>query len=266
VATGSGSSSASRTWSLELLDRPLTHGTTCWWCGASVFFHRNEYGGCALFDELGWPWPIHACWEERRQERSEALEHVSQKLDADGFDGRIYKPRGRHRVRPLHGEVVCRVVGYVEENQCLYQTPRLIRLRAGRGCSSAPLAKVEISDGAGAIFPFLVDHPTAQRLDDYQLVTARGIWVRRALRWVLLATAIQLHQPLRGRARVSRPVRCLAVRSPIRCRHCGRRVPASDTWGFDPEYRFECSSCGSARRRMSASDFARLCRRVARTR
>jgi hypothetical protein len=37
---------------------------TCWWCGESVFYHTNGYGDCVLFDSLGYPWEVHACWQD----------------------------------------------------------------------------------------------------------------------------------------------------------------------------------------------------------
>lgn len=40
----------------------VTFYTKCWWCGKSVFFHRNTNGGCVLFDDLVVPWPVHSCW------------------------------------------------------------------------------------------------------------------------------------------------------------------------------------------------------------
>ena len=39
-----------------------THPTRCRDCGADVFFHTNGFGDAVLFDELGWPWPVHECW------------------------------------------------------------------------------------------------------------------------------------------------------------------------------------------------------------
>jgi hypothetical protein len=37
--------------------------TTCPECGAEVFFIRHN-GGSVWGDELGWPWPKHACFDE----------------------------------------------------------------------------------------------------------------------------------------------------------------------------------------------------------
>ena len=42
--------------------------TTCFingGCGARVFAHTNGQGDFVLFDELGWPWPVHDCYLNR---------------------------------------------------------------------------------------------------------------------------------------------------------------------------------------------------------
>lgn len=41
----------------------VTSPTTCPICGAYVFFHSNGNGDAVYFDELGHPWPKHACFE-----------------------------------------------------------------------------------------------------------------------------------------------------------------------------------------------------------
>lgn len=42
----------------EELRRP----SACPYCGEMVYFVRHN-GGCVWFDELGWPWPKHSCFE-----------------------------------------------------------------------------------------------------------------------------------------------------------------------------------------------------------
>ncbi|MGZ8218825.1 hypothetical protein [Methylomagnum sp.] len=54
----------------------ITFLTNCWWCGEEVYFHRDENGGCVLFDDLGKPWPIHSCWEDHKHEQSEAVAYI----------------------------------------------------------------------------------------------------------------------------------------------------------------------------------------------
>jgi hypothetical protein len=39
----------------------MTHPTVCPLCGAIIFFHTNGNGDCVFFDDLGPPWPKHAC-------------------------------------------------------------------------------------------------------------------------------------------------------------------------------------------------------------
>ena len=56
--------------------------TTCWWCGDEVYFHRDENGGCVLFDSLGKPWPVHACWEEHKSERKQVVTEIINKYKA----------------------------------------------------------------------------------------------------------------------------------------------------------------------------------------
>jgi len=54
----------------------ITFLTTCWWCNSLVYFHRNEDGGCALFDELGYPWPVHKCWKEYSHPPDDMLKNI----------------------------------------------------------------------------------------------------------------------------------------------------------------------------------------------
>jgi len=42
----------------------LNPNANCPECGASVYFFRHENGGCAWFDGVGQPWPIHPCMEK----------------------------------------------------------------------------------------------------------------------------------------------------------------------------------------------------------
>lgn len=44
-------------------DEDFCRPTSCPKCGADVFFVRHN-GGSAWFDELGWPWPKHGCFDD----------------------------------------------------------------------------------------------------------------------------------------------------------------------------------------------------------
>lgn len=54
---------------MRALGYPKTWPTTCFLrpneCQQSVFGHTNGFGDFVMFDELGWPWPVHSCYEER---------------------------------------------------------------------------------------------------------------------------------------------------------------------------------------------------------
>lgn len=39
-----------------------TYPFSCPMCRQRIFFFRHANGGCAFFDELGWPWKPHACF------------------------------------------------------------------------------------------------------------------------------------------------------------------------------------------------------------
>jgi hypothetical protein len=53
---------------MKILGHHRTWSTLCFidgGCGKEVFAHTNGYGDFVLFDELGWPWPVHRCYLER---------------------------------------------------------------------------------------------------------------------------------------------------------------------------------------------------------
>lgn len=53
-----------RRWTRNRLDDGIPNAT-CPVCGEEVWFYRNPNGGCAYFDDLGWPWPKHPCMDTR---------------------------------------------------------------------------------------------------------------------------------------------------------------------------------------------------------
>lgn len=53
----------------EWREQDFTRPTTCPECGADVFFIRHN-GGSVWVDELGWPWPKHACFDHPTHETS----------------------------------------------------------------------------------------------------------------------------------------------------------------------------------------------------
>lgn len=54
-----------------------TRPKKCWWCGEKVYYYTNGFSDSILFDSLKWPWEIHKCWIEHRQERTTQLRNLS---------------------------------------------------------------------------------------------------------------------------------------------------------------------------------------------
>jgi len=60
----------------------FTRPSHCPKCGANVFFIRHN-GGSVWLDELGWPWPKHACFD---QPNSATSEFARWSVKASGFE------------------------------------------------------------------------------------------------------------------------------------------------------------------------------------
>jgi len=52
-------------------DQRTTYPTKCRDCSARVFFHSEGFGDGVLFDALGWPWPIHSCYQTNQERQAE---------------------------------------------------------------------------------------------------------------------------------------------------------------------------------------------------
>jgi len=83
---------------------PLIFLTHCWWCGERVHFYRSDVGECALFDMPGYPWPIHRCWKNYREQ---TLSRIASQLAEYRFNGRTYsqeRMRLTQRITPRQHE------------------------------------------------------------------------------------------------------------------------------------------------------------------
>lgn len=106
---------------MKILGHPLTWRTSCFigvgntGCGAPTFAHTNGGGDFVLFDSLGDPWPIHACYLDR--------ERLAGKRWRIEFELEIPKPKKAWKsdsdiqrveaVSDLSGPL--HVIGYVQE-------------------------------------------------------------------------------------------------------------------------------------------------------
>lgn len=121
------SSYSERDWDINNLDSPLTYPTTCWWCGTDVFFHTNGNGDAVLFDSLGWPWQIHSCWEDNREDRSSAISNIESSLEDDSYDGIYYESKGSE-VASSFRKKLFQVNGFIADNYALYENPDALNL------------------------------------------------------------------------------------------------------------------------------------------
>lgn len=238
----------SREWSLTDLGGLLTHPTTCWWCGAQVYFHRDENGGCVLFEELGPPWPVHTCWEDYMRS-PQILTKVESELESLGFNGSFYRPQGVRQAKPDSDATQVSISGYVADNHALYQEKRVAQLPSYRHSATIDLVTIEVS-AENKLYPFLVPETYARDIPDFSFVEVRGSWQRRGRRWHLLATALRRIQPAGRRGAF---VTQLVVDSA--CSVCGRELTLDASWGLDDEGFRECGVCGSMRRRMTRQAF-----------
>jgi hypothetical protein len=215
----------------------VTHRTRCWWCGADVYFLRDENGGCALFDRLGAPWEVHGCWEEHRHERESSLKAVASELEQAGFDGYFYRPSGRVQQRPLTSGGYLETAGYVASDCRRYFDGRASCSFRHGGCDG--FFRVLICDSSDHLWPALVRSSVARRLGNFQPVRLRGKWVRYAGDWLLFATELVDDSPGRGERILDR----FMFGQPSECGGCGRRLLIREQWDFDQRWRVRCTTC-----------------------
>lgn len=249
-----GYSAPAASWSIRNSSGRLAYPSACWWCGAQVFFYRNESGGCALFDHPGWPWPLHSCWEEYREQ---TLDRVESELNGIGFNGSFYKRALKEVRRPGASEVV-EVQGHVSDNHALYRDEDrvLVRLKSSSRAATVPLVVVEVCVRDQG-YRFLMPELTAKGIPDYSPIEVRGIWLKRGRRWNLFATAFRTVEP--GRRRASfRTVSTIERR----CSYCAGLM-SGGSWGIDSHAMVECRPCGELRGNVDREAFLNRVRSIA---
>ncbi len=60
----------------RLATNPETFLTRCFQCRQQVYYHTNGYGDRVYFDQLGYPWQVHSCWQDycRRANHDDRLD------------------------------------------------------------------------------------------------------------------------------------------------------------------------------------------------
>jgi hypothetical protein len=184
---------------------------------------------------------------------------VTTELQAAGYDGRFYKPTGTVMDRPIDGQIMCRVTGYVADNHAWLETPKTLPWRSSRRGLAGKFVQMTVADANGRLWPFLLRESVGKEIDDYELVSVEGVWIRRGRYWRLLTT-----KAIATRSQRDVVVEEFSVPASPACSYCGKDIAATELWGFDGVWRVECHACGSARGKMKRDEFLKLCEEIAR--
>jgi hypothetical protein len=253
---GGGAVGLTSAWSFNSDRRPFTRVCSCWWCGANVYFYRDESGGCALFDALGAPWAVHSCWEDHQASRRQALSHIESELQENGFDGTYEDLQYRHVAVPLRARVITPFWAVVVSNSAAdddYES--LTRWDSHLADWAALQVAYEDSCYHGlALRRIAHDIPVGVPLT----ISAR--WIEHRSGMKLFVYAAERHD-LNGRLLFRRSTGPLS-RADIMCSFCTRRIESGEDWDISFRDELECIVCRSARGGRSHAEFVRHCRRV----
>jgi hypothetical protein len=118
---------------MRRLGHPLTWKTHCFingGCGDQVFAHTNGDGDFVLFDSLGWPWPIHECYQFRT-----SADGLSQTPSGDWQQVRSVEASSASGRVEIIGTVTnyeeARLGGYAGFRQLSRQAQNAVRARLG---------------------------------------------------------------------------------------------------------------------------------------
>ena len=221
--------------------KPLVRPARCWWCQNAVYFYRNEHGGCALFDHLGMPWPIHHCWEEHRF----SVQHLRARnhYERDSAIPRLPQPQ----IEPSARETVADITGFVSH---VGETRR----RFGDAAGIAEFTPIEVCTKAPRVYRLLVPSAIAAGFAVNDAVEVHGRWIARGKEWLLFVRKLRSH-PRSGGAG---PMLAGFVPSvPGPCGVCRSQVAPAHAWGIGPGPVLDCAQCADARAQMSPQAFAR---------
>lgn len=246
-------------WRLRSYTSSLTYPTTCWECGEPVFFYRSENGGCALFDELGWPWPIHECWQRHKDS---LLHRVGAQLDDLGFDGRSYT-QSRKPLKKTKQQQSIHLRGFVEKAVALENQSSPVVLRSCRGASALRLVAVRfvLHDRPDHFLRFYVPENHQELFAPYSIHEIEASWIKRGNRNLCLVTSTRI---LRAHTRPSGRAKSILELN-RRCHYCNIEL-GTHAWGLDSEGNEECAYCGRMRFHLSSRVFLERVKRISQSR
>ncbi len=257
---GDGSTATKAAWTLEAVGRPLTFRTSCCWCGARVYFYRNENGGCALFERLGWPWELHPCWARHSAERVSQRSRVSIALERAGFDGSAYFVQGvlveaPQKPRPAATKVMGFIVDLnVEETS----------FSADDDVTDAPeWTQIHVMTEDDRLYPVWAPTPWVETSHLYDHLALAVRW----LRWDddLYLFAVSMECQVWGTRRTSRRRVQAIADGEFSCFYCDQKLGGKRRWGFGPGLHLECRTCSRLRTAVAPASLVQICKRIAAT-
>jgi hypothetical protein len=222
-------------WRLETLGHPLTYPTTCWWCGEMVFFHTNGNGDCVLFDELGWPWQVHICWERHRNSRSSLLSEIENRLREVGYNGLHYTSEAPY-AKPSKPDKAADVT--LTE----YIVGKKVNLESLKIAfeDNSPTWIEHVIRVKNEHYQVLIPLADSEKLDDYSIVEVTGQWLKIKNTWLLLIKRLK-RSSFPHRTPIT--IKIIKGEGPLRCSFCGCVLNGERSWGFNARYEIECEFC-----------------------
>jgi hypothetical protein len=223
---------------------PLNYLTKCWECGELVHFYRSEEGGCALFDMIGYPWPIHACWENRQDH---LLEKIAGELNTHGFNGRTYF-QNRHLLKKPKKQASISITGFVDGSLRRVEKAFVSHRGVNPGVFNE-LRFVPESD-ASCYYLLYVPSIVGMHFPTHSCHTLDAAWKKHGGRWHLFLSRFRR---LRVNGRAEKIVND-TVGLKNNCFYCGTDL-VKKPWGFDTNFQPECRECGRRRMQMSGDEY-----------
>ena len=96
-----------------------TFPMSCKGCGSRIFFFQCDHDSRVLFDELGWPWPIHDCLNDTRPSTPEPTdEEIFEALQGVQFSVRDERTSGLiHGTRRFNGSIDDAIVSRIGRSE-----------------------------------------------------------------------------------------------------------------------------------------------------
>lgn len=237
-----------------------TRPTKCWWCGADVYYHTNGYGDSVLFDELGWPWQIHPCWEEHRRSALPRRRRV--RLDEDDFEDLYFAPF------PAGDEAVGTkrsLVGFILRHGDSYLGSQSL----GHDLLGEPVFKeIEIAVDNDTSYEALLPVAVANDIEDTAILEVDGVWAAphgNSHASLIVTRLVARAFDRRGPNELIK----WTLGDPLAyCYGCGVDLSECDgrdglEWAFTEDLRPECSDCNAFRGDLEVEEFISRCKRVA---